>query len=250
MFLRQELLQRLKDFGMNSYEARIWVALLSCGIATAGMLADMATVPRSRSYDVLASLEKKGFVFQKGGKPLYYGAYSPDKVVGNLKTNITKKAGEHQHHLSSLFGTSLFKELEVLHKQGSVDHNALDHIACVKGKTALFHHVTSMVNHARESVFFFGHQEDLSAFASLLQEKYAHHCDVKCIVQRKHQTYSFPVKTSSGKGRFLLVDKRELLILPLDKDSVHAAYDCGVWATSPLFTATLHSLFLSTWNNL
>ena len=250
MFLRQELLQRLKDFGMNSYEARIWVALLSCETATAGTLANMANVPRSRSYDVLTSLEEKGFVFQKGGKPLYYSAYSPDKVMGILKGIIKKKAEEQQDYLASLLGTTLFKELEILHKQGCSDVEPSDHIACLKGETAVLHHTISMTHRAQQSIFFWGHSEDLHALESLFQERHSNQCDVKCFVHGKPTTFSFPVKsTHSGKGRFLLIDKRELLVLPLDKEHIHAAYDCGIWAISPLFTSTLHSLFLSAWNN-
>ena len=50
-------INKLRDFGLNSYEAKIWTALLSKGISTAGELSDISNVPRSRSYDVLESLE-------------------------------------------------------------------------------------------------------------------------------------------------------------------------------------------------
>jgi len=65
MIVGKEFLTKLKDFGINSYEAKIWTALLSRGVSTAGELSDIANVPRSRSYDVLESLEKKGFVIMK-----------------------------------------------------------------------------------------------------------------------------------------------------------------------------------------
>ncbi len=68
MIIQPELLNKLKDFGLNSYESKIWVALLSRGVSTAGELSDIANVPRSRSYDVLESLEKKGFVILKLGE--------------------------------------------------------------------------------------------------------------------------------------------------------------------------------------
>jgi len=38
-------------------------------------------VPRSRCYDVLESLEKKGFIISKIGKPLKYIAVPPEEVV-------------------------------------------------------------------------------------------------------------------------------------------------------------------------
>ena len=62
MIVQKDFLNKLKDFGLNSYESKLWIALLSRGVSTAGELSDIANVPRSRSYDVLESLEKKGYV--------------------------------------------------------------------------------------------------------------------------------------------------------------------------------------------
>ena len=65
MIVDKVFLNKLRDFGLNSYEVKIWTALLSRGVSTAGELSDIANVPRSRSYDVLESLEKKGFIIIK-----------------------------------------------------------------------------------------------------------------------------------------------------------------------------------------
>ncbi|MBR9690362.1 TrmB family transcriptional regulator, partial [Candidatus Woesearchaeota archaeon] len=62
MIVEKNFLEKIKEFGLNTYESKIWTALLSRGVSTAGELSDIANVPRSRSYDVLESLEKKGFV--------------------------------------------------------------------------------------------------------------------------------------------------------------------------------------------
>ncbi|HJO01463.1 MAG TPA: helix-turn-helix domain-containing protein, partial [Candidatus Woesearchaeota archaeon] len=76
----REMIKKTRSFGLNSYEAKLWAALLSKGVSTAGELSDIANVPRSRSYDVLESLEKKGFVVMKLGKPIKYLAVPPKKV--------------------------------------------------------------------------------------------------------------------------------------------------------------------------
>ena len=46
MIVQQELIKKIKDFGLNSYEAKIWTALLSRGISTAGELSDISNVPK------------------------------------------------------------------------------------------------------------------------------------------------------------------------------------------------------------
>ena len=81
MIIKQELINKIKDyFDLNIYEVKIWTALLSRGIAAAGELSDISNVPRSRSYDVLESLEKKGFVMMKLGKPIKYIAVQPQEI--------------------------------------------------------------------------------------------------------------------------------------------------------------------------
>ena len=84
------------------YEVKIWTALLSRGVSTAGELSDIANVPRSRSYDILESLEKKGFVVIKLGKPIKYLAVPPQEVVERVKKNVKTDAAEHIKKLENL----------------------------------------------------------------------------------------------------------------------------------------------------
>jgi len=63
--VNEEFLKKLRSsFDLNIYEVKVWTALLSRGVAAAGELADISGVPRSRSYDVLESLEKLVLKFQ------------------------------------------------------------------------------------------------------------------------------------------------------------------------------------------
>ena len=61
--MKPELVKKIKDyFNLNIYETKVWLALLGKGIASAGEIAEISGVPRSRTYDVLESLEKQGFL--------------------------------------------------------------------------------------------------------------------------------------------------------------------------------------------
>ena len=73
MIAQKDLLEQLREqFRLNIYEVRIWTSLLSRGVAAASELADVSGVPRSSCYDVIESLEKKGFIIMKLGKPIKY----------------------------------------------------------------------------------------------------------------------------------------------------------------------------------
>ena len=93
MMLKPELVKKIKDyFSLNIYETKVWLALVSKGVASAGEIAEISGVPRSRTYDVLESLEKKGFIIMKIGKPIKYMAIEPERVVDILKKNIQNEA--------------------------------------------------------------------------------------------------------------------------------------------------------------
>ena len=78
MIIKPELVNQIKEyFGLNIYETKVWLALLGKGIASAGEIAEISRVPRSRTYDVLESLEKQGFAVMKLGKPVKYIAVKP-----------------------------------------------------------------------------------------------------------------------------------------------------------------------------
>ena len=102
MLIQKSTSGQLRDFGLNSYESKLWSALLSRGAATAGELSDIANVPRSRAYDVLESLEKKGFLIMKIGKPIKYLAVDPDHVLVRVRKKILEEAEIQTEIISKL----------------------------------------------------------------------------------------------------------------------------------------------------
>lgn len=88
MLASQKVFDSLKGIGLNLYERKLWVALLARGTSTAGELSSMATVPRSRSYDILQSLAEKGFVVVQTAKPLKYVATSPEEALERAKRKL------------------------------------------------------------------------------------------------------------------------------------------------------------------
>src|SRR4030065_1915170 len=112
MIVKEEFLSKLRRyFSLNLYEVKIWTALLSRGVSTAGELSDIADVPRSRAYDVLESLERKGFVIVKPEKPIKYMAISPNEVLDRVQRRLTEKTEERQLRFAGLKTSEILKEL-------------------------------------------------------------------------------------------------------------------------------------------
>jgi HTH-type transcriptional regulator, sugar sensing transcriptional regulator len=153
MIVKEEFLSKLRRyFALNLYEVKIWAALLSRGLSTAGELSDIANVPRSRSYDVLESLEKKGFVVMKIGKPIKYIAVPPTEVIERVKKNMRKDAEEKVNRLENLKSTELLTELNSLHSQGIELVNPSDLSGSLRGRHNLYNHLELMLRNAESSV--------------------------------------------------------------------------------------------------
>jgi len=74
----------LTELGLSLYEAKAYLTLLIRGIATASEISDLSGIPYTRVYDVLSSLESKGFVASIPGRPMKFQALDPDIALKNL----------------------------------------------------------------------------------------------------------------------------------------------------------------------
>src|SRR3989338_3789896 len=136
MIIKPALLGRIKEyFDLNIYETKVWLALLSKGIASAGEVAQISGVPRSRTYDVLESLEKRGFAITKIGKPVKYIAVKPTEVIEKMKSKTWQEANDKIKSLSNLKDTQEYMEIEQLHKTGISPIKSHDITGSVKGRS-------------------------------------------------------------------------------------------------------------------
>ena len=109
--VKREILEALKGIGLNLYERNIYAAILIKKIATASELSELSNVPRARVYDVLGSLEQKGFVVIQHGSPFRYVAVEPKEAFENLKSKIMRDAKNASKRLDELKSSKIMKDL-------------------------------------------------------------------------------------------------------------------------------------------
>ncbi len=250
MIVKQELLVKLKkDFRLNIYEAKIWTVLLSRGIATAGELADLSGVPRSRCYDVLESLEKKGFIIMKIGKPIKYIAIQPEEIVERVKKDINEDSELNLRMIEDIKEMDIFKELQLLHKTGieKIDGNELSN--SIVGRDNINYFLKKMVEKAEKSVLIVTTKEGFTRKVNLLHKilrrvnkkgvkaKMIAPVDGKIV---KKVNGIIELKDKELNGRFAIVDD-ELLFMVND-DLVNKDYDTAVWVKSGFFTKALKEM--------
>lgn len=263
MIVKQEFLNKLKDFGLNTYETKLWTALLSRGISTAGELSDIANVPRSRSYDVLESLERKGFIIMKIGKPIKYIAVPPAEVLNRMKKKVISDAEQQTEVLSNLQSSNILEELNILHSQGVELVEPADLTGAIKGRNNLYNHIDAMLKNAEKTIHIITTEEGLirkaDALKSALQKAKSKGVEIKIAAPLSKKSKSSVKKLSplaevrhAGdiKARFAVVDGREITFMLLDDGEIHPSYDVGVWVNTKFFAKALEGIFNSLWQNM
>ncbi|MCF7862073.1 hypothetical protein K9M79_07585 [Candidatus Woesearchaeota archaeon] len=263
MIVKEEFLSRLRRyFSLNLYEVKIWAALLSRGVSTAGELSDIANVPRSRSYDILESLEKKGFVIMKLGKPIKYIAVPPQEVVERVKKNMKQEADDKIKRLENLKDTEVLDELNTLHNQGVELVEPSDKAGSLRGRHNLYNHLELTIRSAEKSVIlmtttqgFIRKVEGLKPVFEQIKKrgvtiKIAAPLTKECIPAIKEISGIAEVRNADTKARFCIIDHNELIFMVLNDADVHPTYDVGIWVNSPFFAQALADLFEMAWNEM
>ncbi|HIE41181.1 MAG TPA: TrmB family transcriptional regulator [Candidatus Aenigmarchaeota archaeon] len=111
------ILEGLKGIGLNLYERNLYIAILIKKVATASELSELSNVPRARVYDVLESLEQKGFVVIQHGSPFKYIAIEPEQAFENLRFKILRDAEERSNRLEELKKSKIMKEMIDIYKR-------------------------------------------------------------------------------------------------------------------------------------
>jgi len=264
MIVQEQFLKKLRViFDLNIYEAKVWAALLSRGSASAGDLADISGVPRSRSYDVLESLEKKGFVIMKLGKPIKYLAIQPEEIVKRSKRKVEDKAKEDMDNLENVKGTDLFNELNLLYSQGIDKVDPAEMAGMLKGRKNIYDHMKSVITNTNKSLTIVTTSEGLArkadALKSALRKAGARGVKIRIaatalpkgnVLEGLKDVADIKSLEQATSARFLIADGKDVIFMISDDASVHENYDLAVWVSTPFFATALERMFDLSWKSL
>ena len=263
MIVKEEFLSRLrKIFDLNLYEVKVWTALLSRGTSTAGELSSISDVPRSRTYDILESLEKKGFIVMKLGKPIQFVALKPEEVIERVKKNLIVNAKEKSKRLEKLKGDEVLEELTGLFSDGIKYIEPSDLSGALKSRQNIYNHLDMLVREAQESIVLVTTSDGLSRKLEILLpslEK-AKKRGVKIKIAAPINAANKKIAKDFAKvaeikdvqdlnARFMIVDGEQLMFMLLNDTDVHPNYDIGIWLNTEFFAQALTNLFEIAWKN-
>lgn len=264
MIVKDGFLNKLREaFNLNIYEVKIWTALLSRGVSTAGELSDIGNVPRSRTYDVLETLEKKGFIIMKLGKPIKYIAIKPEEIVKRIKKQIKDTIDIKLNKLDDIKKTELFDDLKLLHSQGIqfIDPNDLS--GSFRGRENVYNQINTLLSEAKKSIVLVTTADGLIRKYNILKKNLKKlkekNVNIRIVAPINKNNIDFVKELSQFTeirntqridARFLIVDSKDVIFMVLNDKDVHPSYDVGVWVKTPFFANALEDLFNVVWNKL
>lgn len=114
------ILSTLRDLGLTSYEAKIYLTLLERDTLTVPEISKLAEVPRPSAYQALDKLMSKGMCIGKPGRTKKYSASDPTVLEERFSVEVDKSMETELQQLEGLFKE---KQQEIVERSSSLKQN-------------------------------------------------------------------------------------------------------------------------------
>lgn len=158
-----EIVERLKELGFNTYEAKVYLALLKKYPATGYEVSRIADVPQARAYDTLKSLEKDKIVVANNSKPVTYTPIKPTEVTQRFKRKISSTIDYLDKHLPN------------------VKDDYTEPILSISGAANIREKVIEIIKSARKEIYIEVWSQDFKFIESYLLDAYNRGVEVKIV---------------------------------------------------------------------
>lgn len=207
-----EIIKNLKELGLNSYEAKVYIALLKKYPATGYEIAKLANIPQSRAYDTLKSLENKKIVLSTNEKPQTFTPIKPKELTKRFRRKIETNL------------TFLEKKLP------DVKQDYCEPILSITGASAIRAKIIELINAAKQEIYLEIWAHDFKYIETYLFEAYNRGLDIK-IVGYDNLQCNFGTIFNHKNGRelehslggrkiFLIADNNEGLWGNIEKNTI------------------------------
>lgn len=196
-----DVIESLKELGFNSYEAKVYVALLKKYPATGYEVAQLADIPQSRAYDTLKTLENEKIVTSSGDKPQTFTPVKPKELTKRFRRKVEAN-------------------LEFLEKKlpdVKVDYNEPIHSVC--GEIEIRNKIIEIIKSAKEDIYIEIWSYDFKYIEQYLFDAYNRGLDIKIVgydnfqcpfgTVLKHKNGREIERSLGGRMIFMIVDDSE-----------------------------------------
>ena len=148
----REILMNLSELGLNNYEAKVYLSLVSEGASTAKNVNDITGIPYGKVYEIINSLCSKGFVTTFPSKPMKFQAISPEKAMENIKEGLAKKYTHMEQFMKN--------HLEPMFKEGKKFSEPKSALLVLNGRPNITKKIDELIKNAEKSICVYSHRQD------------------------------------------------------------------------------------------
>lgn len=148
----EELLNKLKDLGFNTYEAKVYLSLLKHHPATGYEVSKESGVPQARAYDTLKVLESRKIVVATGEKPVTYIPINPNDLLDRCEKTYMSSLEYLRDNLKN------------------IAPDFIEPVLNIRGTKGIFDYSIDIINSAQKEIFIELWDEDLSMLKEPLIE--------------------------------------------------------------------------------
>ena len=158
-----DLIEKLKEIGLNTYEAKVYVALLKKYPATGYEVSKLANIPQSRTYDTLKVLEEKSIVISTNTKPVTYTPIKPKLLTQRVQKKLNSTISFLEKHLPEV------KE----------DYN--EPIITITGKQNIQDKIIEVIQNAKREIYMEVWSQDFKVFEKELLNAYNRNVEIRIV---------------------------------------------------------------------
>jgi len=250
----KEIEGALSELGLNKYEARAYLALITEGTSTAKNVSDITGIPYGKVYEVIDSLVMKGFVMTLPTKPMKCKALSPADAINSAKKNLHKRLKTVEN--------VILTEIEPLFAKNKNFTEPKGIFWILNGRAAINKKMEELGNSAKSHIHIFASSNGIKRLGPLrpvlkaaskrgVKICFSGTINKECLEDIKNFDFCELKHTDMAHSQLFSVDGKEaLLIEPVpDDSSPYYGRDLGVWMLNEKFVKCLEHLFTSHFNN-
>ena len=248
-----ETLDALKNIGLNLYERKIYIALLSKGIGSAREISEIGEIPRSRAYDVLESLADRGFAIIQHTKPLRYVAISPDMAISKQKTILKKDLESKIKRIDKFSKSESLEELENMFNNQLSVIDPSDISGSLKGNQSFNLHLKNMISSANDTIDIITTEDGLKNISKshintlqkaqnkgikirILTPMISKNMDIIKTLSNLTEIKIIKEQGSLPIGNMITIDKDQTIMMLTDDERTHSSQNISFWTDSDHFT--------------
>lgn len=244
-------IEQLKAFGLSTYAAQTFVALVSLGEGTAKDVSSVSGVPRTRVYDAVDELQNRGLVNVQHAKPKRFTPISAETTSRQFKQIWAQRVDTLTEALDNLESVSRPYE-----QRG---------VWTVSGRETITERIVSFIESASEEVVMMTAAELLNEKClEALQTASEHGADIRLgapsteVQKRVLETVPAAVTFESiwdwhdvPAGRLVMVDQEKTVASVLEPTTAtntsHAEQETAIWGVGDTNSLVVILKLMFTW---